>query len=242
MIDLHAHIVPGLDHGARDWDEALVMCRIAAEEGTTAIAATPHVSDIYPNGPEAIRGAAAELGRRCAAAGVGVEILVGGDYHVRPDLAPGNVVTLGDNGRHFLLEFPYQVLPPRAADFIGILIGRGLAPIVTHPERTLPLQHDWRRLGPLVARGALVQVTGGSLLGEFGDAARAAAERFLKKGWVHLLASDAHWADERPPRLAAAVSAAARIVGEEAARALVDANPRAVLAGAPPPCAAAPEP
>jgi protein-tyrosine phosphatase len=95
----------------------------------------------------------------------------------------------------------------------------------------LPLQRVWRRLEPLVRRGALVQLTGGSLLGDFGEPARETAERYLRKGWAHLLASDAHWADERTPRLAAAVRAAAALVGAERARALVEGNPRAVLAG-----------
>jgi protein-tyrosine phosphatase len=84
---------------------------------------------------------------------------------------------------------------------------------VTHPERTVSLQRGWRRLEPLVKAGALVQVTAGSLLGEFGPAASAAATRFLKQGWVHLLASDAHWARERSPRLSGGRDAAAKIVG-----------------------------
>jgi protein-tyrosine phosphatase len=95
----------------------------------------------------------------------------------------------------------------------------------------ISLQRDWRRLEPLVKEGALVQITAGSLIGEFGDQARNAAERFVKKGWVHLLASDAHWSSERVPRLAAGRDAAARLVGVAAARALVDDTPRAVLEG-----------
>ena len=157
---------------------------------------------------------------------------MGGDYHIRPDLSPRNVLTLGGNGRYFLLEFPYQVLPPRADVFVKTLLDRGLVPIVTHPERTASLQRDWHRLEPLVKAGALVQVTAGSLLGEFGPAATAAAKHFLKKGWVHLLASDAHWVHERSPRLAAGRDAAARIVGGEAAQALVEDNPRRSWKGA----------
>jgi len=231
MIDLHTHILPGLDHGPGDWDEALEMCRIAVADGISAIAATPHVSEVFPNSPRQIEDTTAELRRRLAVAGIPLTVHVGGDHHVRSDLAPQNVVTLGDNGRYFLLEFPYQVLPPRADAFITTLLERGLSPIVTHPERTTSLQRDWRRLEPLVRAGALVQVTAGSLLGEFGPAATAAAKCFLKKGWVHLLASDAHWVHERSPRLAEGRAAAARVVGEDTARALVDDNPRAILEG-----------
>ena len=231
MIDLHTHILPGLDHGPRDWDEALEMCRIAVADGITTIAVTPHVSEVFPNSSQRIEAAAVELRQRLGDAGIPLTVVVGGDYHVRPDLSPRNVLTLGGNGRYFLLEFPYQLLPPRADAFVKMLIDRGLLPIVTHPERTASLQRDWRRLEPLVKAGALVQVTAGSLLGEFGPAAAAAANRFLKKGWVHLLASDAHWAHERAPRLAGGRDAAAKVIGEEAARALVESNPEAILQG-----------
>jgi len=231
MIDLHTHILPGLDHGPRDWFEALQMCSIAVADGITTIAVTPHVSEVFPNSAQRIEAAAVELRQRLGAAAIPLTVVVGGDYHVRPDLSPGNVLTLGGNGRYFLLEFPYQLLPPRADAFVTTLIGRGLLPIVTHPERTASLQRDWRRLEPLVKAGALVQVTAGSLLGEFGPAATAAANRFLKQGWVHLLASDAHWARERPPRLSEGRGAAAKVVGEAAARALVETNPEAILQG-----------
>jgi len=231
MIDLHTHILPGLDHGPGDWDEALEMCRIAVADGITTIAAAPHVSEVFPNSSERIEAAIGELRLRLVAAGVPLTVVVGGDYHVRPDLSPSNVLTLGGNGRYFLLEFPYQLLPPRADAFIRVLLQRGLTPIVTHPERTISLQNDWRRLEPLVKEGALVQITAGSLLGHFGPPAAAAAERFLKKGWVHLLASDAHWARERVPQLAEGRDAAARVLGTAGAQALVEANPLAVLDG-----------
>jgi protein-tyrosine phosphatase len=240
MIDLHTHILPGLDHGPRDWDEALEMCRIAVADGITTIAVTPHVSEVFPNSAQRIEAAAAELRQRLGAAAIPLSVVVGGDYHVRPDLSPGNVLTLGGNGRYFLLEFPYQLLPPRADAFVRTLVDRGLLPIVTHPERTASLQRGWRRLEPLLKAGALVQVTAGSLLGEFGPAAAAAANRFLKQGWVHLLASDAHWARERAPRLSGGRDAAANVVGEAAARALVEGNPEAILHGRDLPGLAAP--
>ncbi|HWR98248.1 MAG TPA: CpsB/CapC family capsule biosynthesis tyrosine phosphatase [Candidatus Methanoperedens sp.] len=242
MIDLHAHVLPGLDHGARDWGEAVEMCRIAVADGIRTLAATPHVSESFPNRRERIEEAVAELRSRLAADGVPLEIVAGGDYHAHPDLAPENVLTLGGNGRYFLLEFPYQALPPGADAFIRLLAGRGLTPIVTHPERTASLQREWRRLERLVRAGALVQLTAGSLLGHFGPLAAETASRFLREGWAHLLASDAHWARERVPRLAEGRAAAARLVGQEAAAALVDAHPRAVLAGKDVPGAAHPLP
>jgi protein-tyrosine phosphatase len=231
VIDLHAHLLPGFDDGPGDWSEALEMCRIAAADGITMIAATPHVSEVFPNSRQRIEEAVVELRRRLEVAGVPLALVAGGDYHVRPDLAPQNVLTLGGNGRYFLLEFPHQVLPPRADAFIGTLIERGLTPIVTHPERTASIQRDRRQLRPLLKAGALVQVTAGSLLGHFGSQAAATATWFLKQGWVHLLASDAHWARQRVPQLAGGLSAATRVLGAAAARALVETNPRAILEG-----------
>jgi protein-tyrosine phosphatase len=231
VIDLHAHILPGFDDGPGDWGETLEMCRIAAADGITMIAATPHVSEVYPNSRQRIEEGVGELRRRLEDAGVPLALVAGGDYHVRPDLAPQNVLTLGNNGRYFLLEFSHQVLPPRADAFIRVLVERGLTPIVTHPERTVSVQRDRRQLQPLLKAGALVQVTAGSLLGHFGSQAAKTAEWFLKQGWVHLLASDAHWAHQRVPQLARGLEAAARVLGAAAARALVEANPRAILDG-----------
>lgn len=231
MIDLHAHVLPGLDHGPRDWEESLAMCRIAVEDGIRTLAATPHVSEEFPNRRERIEAAVVELRGRLAAAGIPLEVAVGGDYRARLDLSPETVLTLGGNGRYFLLEFPYEALPPDADAVVRTLLARGLTPIVTHPERTASLQREWRCLEPLVREGAVVQVTAGSLLGNFGRAAANTAYRFLREGWVHLLASDAHWSRTRVPRLAAGCEAASRVVGAAAAAALVEAHPRAILEG-----------
>ena len=232
MIDLHSHILPGLDHGARNWEEALDMCRIAVDDGITVMAATPHVSETFPNSIDSITAAADKLRDRLATAAIFLDILAGGDYHIRPDLAPGNVLTLNNNGRYFLLEFPYEVIPFHAEDFIEILVQkRGLVPIITHPERIYSLHGREIRLEKMIGKGALVQITGDSITGAFGPPCRKSAERMLKKGLVHIIASDAHWADERPPRLSASRAAAARIVGEDAARRLVEDNPRAIIEG-----------
>jgi protein-tyrosine phosphatase len=231
VIDIHDHILPGLDHGSRDWDETLQMCRIAAADGITTLAATPHVNEIYHNTPEEIRAAVRQLRERLEEAGVEMEIAAGGDYHIHPDLGPENIVTLNDNGRYFLLEFPYHVIPPNSEAFTAGLINKGLIPIITHPERISSLHRDYRRLELFLKTGALVQITAGSLAGDFGPEVASCAEKILKKHWVHFLATDAHWVEERTPVLSEGLKAAARIIGEVEARALVDDNPRAALEG-----------
>jgi len=231
MIDLHSHILPNLDHGAHDWEEAMAMCRIAVDDGITVMAATPHVSDVFPNSSEGILAAVDELRERLADAAIPLEIVAGGDYHIDPSLGPDNVLTLNNNGRYFLLEFPYQVMPPNSDLFVAGLAKKGLIPIVTHPERIFTLHGNEGRLAALIDKGALVQVTAGSLVGDFGPACLRSAVRMLKKGWVHILATDAHWVDDRPPLLSDGRRAAVRYVGEEAARRLVIGNPRAIIDG-----------
>ena len=231
VIDLHTHILPGLDHGPGDWDEALEMCRIAVADGIATLAATPHVSEVFPNSAQRIEAAVAELRQRLAAAGIPLAVVAGGDYHVRPDLAPRNVLTLGGNGRYFLLEFPYQVLPLRADAFVATLLGRGLAPIVTHPERTASLQRDWRRLEPIVKAGALVQVTAGSLLGKFGPRRQRPRSAFSRRAGCTCSratrtgrASECRDSPQGAPRPRASSA-------RSAAQALVEENPRAILEG-----------
>jgi protein-tyrosine phosphatase len=231
MIDLHSHILPNLDHGAHDWAEALEMCRLAVADGITIMAATPHVSEVFPNTSAGILSGVDELRERLADAAIPLEIVAGGDYHIDPSLGPDDVLTLNNNGRYFLLEFPYQVMPPNSDIFVERLAKKGLTPIVTHPERIFSLHGSEDRLAPLIDRGALVQVTAGSLTGDFGPDCLRSAARMLKKGWVHILATDAHWVDERPPLLSAGRQAAVRFVGEEGARRLVIDNPRAVIEG-----------
>jgi len=231
VIDLHAHILPGLDHGARDWDEAMMLCQMALDDGITTIAATPHVSEAFPNSRTKILAVRREMLQRLADAGIGIRVAEGGDYHVHPDLGHAKVLTLGGNGRYFLLEFPYYVLPPRSEVFVESLIAKGLTPVITHPERITSLHGREEKLEPLLEKGALVQVTAGSVSGNFGPACRASAVRMLKEGWVHILASDAHWVDERQPILSEGMTEAARIIGSTAARALVEDNPKKILAG-----------
>lgn len=230
MIDLHSHILPGLDHGAHDWDEAIMLCQVAVEDGIKTIAATPHINDVFPNTKEAILAVLAEMRHRVADAGLDIEIVEGGDYHISDDLGPDTVLTLGGNGRYFLLEFPYQILPPHSDNYVESLIRQGLTPVVTHPERIFAIHGREEKIEPLIKKGAVVQITGDSLTGNFGPDCRYSAVKMLKKGWVHIIASDAHWVDERRPELSEALKEATRIVGADKARALVEENPRKILA------------
>ncbi len=233
LTDLHTHILPALDDGAADLAEAVAMARVAVGEGLVRLAATPH-SLRWPAGTcrETLEAGAAALMRHLAAEGLALDVVAGGETALLPSLPQqidaGEFVTL-NRSRYLLLELPYVGLPSRLEETIFQVQVRGYVPILAHPERSDELQRRPDRLRALVESGMLVQVTAGSLEGRFGPAARRTARRLLAGNLVHVIASDAHDAGDRAPRLSRARELAASIVGPERAAALVAANPAAIL-------------
>ncbi len=229
MIDLHCHILPGVDDGPTQWDEAMRMARMAAADGIRTIIATPHVVD--PVGAaNVIRLKVEELNRRLAAEVIDLEVLPGAE--VSPLHPPEALTGLTLNGTAYVLvEFPHSHLPRDAFAVLSRLASGGLRPVVAHPERNPSVIRNPALLFELVEAGALCQVTAASLSGGMGAEARACARYLLKKGVVHFLASDAHSAHHRPPNLTTGLRAAAKLIGKDAAQRLVSANPQAVVSG-----------
>jgi protein-tyrosine phosphatase len=222
------------------------MARAAVEDGIRTIVATPHwpVDGALTAGPR-VRELAAEVQERLRAAEVPLRVLPGHEleisWEMHRSLELGEALTLADS-RFVLLETPYYGLPPYLRDLIFQLQSRGYRPILAHPERNPNVQHDPTRLEELVDAGCLLQVNAGSVLGRFGPRPRRTAEALLARGWVQLLASDAHNPGTRPPVVAEAVRAAARWVGNEAAQSLVGAAAFAVVQDMMPPSLPAPRP
>ena len=238
MIDLHCHILPGIDDGSRSWDESVEMARIAAADGITDIVATPHITPgLYDNTTASISVLVEEFSNRLATAGIPIRLHVGADVRVDPDLVggveSGSVPVLGNRIRYLVAELPSQMMPPNIRELVYALQLRQIIPIITHPERHASMQQDPGLLRQFVEAGALAQVTAGSLVGEFGPVARRAANKMLGRNLIHLIATDAHGTQKRRPVLTPGLAAAAAIVGEEAARAMVLDVPRAILAGVP---------
>ena len=237
MIDLHAHILPGLDDGVETVDVARELARVAAADGVTAIAATPHVRDDYPTTPAQMEGAVAELRADFAREGVPVQVLTGGELAFdRVQLLAEEDLrrfTLAGNGRHLLVESPYFDWGVAVEAVTSSVLSLGLVPVIAHPERNPRVQDRPERLRPLVEEGALVQVTAASLEGMLGRSAAKAARRLVELELVHLIASDAH----APSVRQAGLSAAAATVGDDAlGRWLtVDVPEAIVAAGEPPP-------
>jgi protein-tyrosine phosphatase len=233
VIDIHSHILFGLDDGARTLEESTAMVRMAAAAGTTDIVATPHANNQYAYDPEIIERKLAELR---LAAGDAIRIHRGCDFHLTPENIADAIhwpakYSIGGNG-YLLVEFSDHMVPETAGEIFGSMLNAGLRPIITHPERNPLLQKKMELIEAWVERGCLVQVTAYSPLGRFGKTAKAAADRLLASGLVHFLASDAHDCKHRPPALDEPWKHIAKEFGEPAARALLETNPAAALAGA----------
>jgi protein-tyrosine phosphatase len=237
MIDLHCHILHGMDDGPVSLHESVRMCRMAAADGTTTIVATPHVSPEFdPWDRETIRSRIAELKAALRSEGIPLTILPGADVAVFPGLPahPGRNGFLSiNNTPYLLLEFPHTHVPPSWKEFLRSLIDAGTTPVITHPERNEWFIRHPEGVEEAVRMGALVQITAESLLGGFGGDARKCGIRLLRSDLAHVMASDGHSDRERPPVMSKGVKAAADLIGEERARELVTTVPAAIIEGRP---------
>ncbi len=239
MIDLHNHLLPGIDDGSRKLDETLEFLRLARRDGVKTVVATPHMKPgVYDNTREAIleRVALVREAQRGDEA-EGIALLPGAEVYYTADLLDRvrarQLVTLGDGGRYLLLELPYQQVPMGVEDMIFHLKIAGITPLMAHPERVAYYLEDIERVANSIRLGALTQVTASSITGRFGERARDFALQMLSRRMIHVLASDSHDVRHRPPTLSEAVAAAAAVVGESSALAMVQDVPAAILGGGP---------
>ncbi len=234
MIDLHCHILPGFDDGPRSLAEAVEMVRIAGSAGTTDLVAAPHASFEYEF--DAAR-AATGLEQLQAAAGPQIRLHRGCELHLSPqhiEAALENPSRYTIGGKCYLLvEFPEVLIAPGTVRDFGRLIAAGVTPIIAHPERNFLLHTRAGELKHWIGLGCLVQVTAQSLLGRFGMPVRRFSRELLRFDLVHFVASDAHDARDRTPRLDEAYREVAARCGEARAQRLFVSNPHAVLAGDP---------
>lgn len=238
MIDLHHHLLPGIDDGAADLAMALEMARMAVADGIHTVACTPHIyPGLYENTGDGIRAAIAALQAELDSAGIKLHLVEGADVHLAPDLGEGikagRIPTLAGS-RYLLLEPPHHVAPPRLEETVFGLMAAGTIPVITHPERLTWIDGHYDDFRRLFRNGAWMQITAGSLTGRFGRRPKYWAERMLEEGMVHILATDAHHPRRRPPLLAEAREAAARRLGEAEAAHLVSTRPGGILDNAHP--------
>lgn len=238
MIDLHTHILPGIDDGAKTLDVSLEMARIAVRDGTTVMACTPHIyPGLYMNDSAGIHAERDKLQQALDTYGIALKLVVGADAHLVPELLEGlksgRVPTL-NGSRYFLLEPSHHVAPPRFEDSVFQIMAAGYLPVVTHPERLTWVEDHYDTFLTLARRGAWMQLTAGAVVGKFGKRAKYWSERFLADGMVHLIASDAHTTSVRSPRMSDAIPLLEKAVGRDEARRLVRVRPQAILDDAEP--------
>ena len=237
MIDLHCHILPGVDDGAKSLEESLLMARRAVEDGIHTIVATPHtLNGIYINSAREVTPKVASLQETLSKKHIKLQLYVGADVHLCPHMLEliesGDAGTINNARKYILLEFPSQVVPPKVKDEIFSLKLNGITPIISHLERNPVIQHNIDILYEFIRMGALCQVTAMSITGDFGGIAMQCAERLLRHRMVHVIASDAHSSKSRPPVLSQAVEAAAEILENyDDAERMVTEVPAAILSG-----------
>ncbi|MDR3745179.1 MAG: exopolysaccharide biosynthesis protein [Acidobacteriaceae bacterium] len=235
MIDIHHHLLPGLDDGSDSMETSVEMARLAVAEGITHIVCTPHANNYYTFDPEANAAKADELRERLAAESLPLTLGLGCDFHLSFDniqLALTDSKRFSINGLGYLLvELPDFGLPPGLTETYFQLRLAGMTPVLTHPERNPTLQKDSSRMIDWLRGGMLVQVTADALTGHKGKRAQQMAFELLDKRWVHFLASDAHNLGSRPPRMREAHDLVAKKYGADYARSLCVTNPLAVFQG-----------
>jgi len=236
FVDVHCHLLPGIDDGAESWDEALAMARIAVSESIGTVVATPHQLGNYAhNRGDEIRSRVEQMRQLLDHQEVPLSVLPGADVRIDPGMAErlrsGDVLTLADQGRHVLLELPHEIYFP-LEPVIDSLAALNMVSVLSHPERNKGLWRAPHLLPELVDRGCLMQVTAGSFTGAFGDECRQLSEWMLQHGLVHLVSTDAHGAKARRPVMCRAFARIVDLADESSALDLCCRHPALVVEGA----------
>lgn len=236
MIDIHSHLLPGIDDGAQTLDDALALARAAVAAGITLSVMTPHLHPgRYDNGLASIRAALDAFRHELALRGIPLTLRMGAEVRISPELVQmveeEKVPYLGvcDGYSIVLLEFPHGHLTVGAEKLVEWLLARRVRPLIAHPERNKEVVRNVEKIRPYVAMGCLLQLTGASVIGRFGKPVQRCAMTLLERGWVAAVATDAHDLAHRPPNLDVARAALAAMGGGGWARSMTEHGPAHIL-------------
>ena len=236
MIDLHCHYLPGIDDGAQTLEESLDLARAAVAAGITTAVMTPHVHPgRYENTGSSITKLCAAFQRVLAHKEIPLEVRAGGEVRISAEIIQmvedDEIPFLGVSGgyRIMLLEFPHSHLLVGADKLVRWLLDQRIKPLIAHPERNKEVMRSVDKIAPFVEAGCLLQLTGGSIIGQFGKPAQACARTILERGWASVVATDAHNLKHRPPNLHLAHKALADMAGNALARQLTTDTPASLI-------------
>ncbi len=239
MIDIHHHLLWGLDDGASNLETSLAMAQIAAMDGITHVVCSPHANGQYVYEPHVVAEKIFDMQRLLEREQIPLKLGQGCDFHMSYENiqeAKADPRRYSINGLGYLLvELPDYGLPQGLTEVFYQLQLAGLTPILTHPERNPTLQADHKRLVNWLRGGVLVQVTAGAVMGKMGKPAEKMAHQLLANRWVHFLATDAHNVTSRPPKMREAFEVVAEKYGPDYAHLLCVSNPLAAFMGKPMP-------
>jgi len=234
MVDLHCHVLPGVDDGARCVEDSLEMLKKAMAAGVETVVATPHLlRGVYETEYLEREQMTADLQKSADENGIDIQIRSGVEYYLLPEILEDTTrlreFTINNNGKYILVELPMQIIPSYAEDILFGLNMRGVTPILAHPERNMRICWEPNILFDLVMKGCIAQLNVGSILGYFGRHVRKAARILLIHRLVHVIASDMHSASS--PTLDQAIPVVEELLGSEKASHIFIEVPRRILAG-----------
>jgi len=236
LIDIHNHILPGLDDGASGWEQSLAMARVAVEDGITEIVCTPHwVPGKYENTRALILERFSEFTTLLAEHNIPLAAYPGAELRLDASLPQriraGELLTLNDGGSYILVELPEEALPRNIEDFFWQLQLQNFKPVISHVERNSALRQDPARLCRWVETGILTQITAASILAEFSTDIRDFAIQLLEHRMVHMVVTDSHGLRMRIPQLSGACKVVEEILGADIAHEMTHEIPKLIIEG-----------
>lgn len=238
MIDVHCHLLAGIDDGASTLAQSLLLARHAVADGITHMVVTPHMHPgMYDNDLATIAGPYVLFKAALARNGIDLKIAMAAEVRIGSEILSMlekeslPLYTGSEGQRTVLLELPHSHVPPGTEQMLKWLLAHGIGVLMAHPERNKEIMHNYKKLEPFLNLGCKLQLTSGSVSGRFGQGPRLASEYMLQRAWADILASDSHNLHSRPPELSDGMEAAAAIIGAKKAHELVFEKPWALVSG-----------